>query len=146
MFVAILPDGHQVFIDRQQVGVFVIIYVFANKWMPGPLWCTSGECPKGHEISMNSRGEVISILLLLLPGPKGLCAQLPLWKKAPLLKYVTWVKSHTDKSLHKRNAFLKFCASLKANLGLDPGYWIRNFNLSVPFLFSAAKTQTRMEL
>lgn len=31
VFVAILPDRQQVFIDTQQVGVFVIIYVFANK-------------------------------------------------------------------------------------------------------------------
>lgn len=29
--VAILLNRKQVFIDRQQVGVFVIIYVFANK-------------------------------------------------------------------------------------------------------------------
>lgn len=42
----------------------------------------SGERLKGHEISMNSR-EVISILLLL-PGPKGLYAQLPVKKgKSP---------------------------------------------------------------
>lgn len=68
--------------------------------MPGPLWCVSGKCLKGHEISMNSRGEVISILLLL-PGPKGVCAQLPLWKKAHLLKYVTWAKSRTDKRFSK---------------------------------------------
>lgn len=31
VFVAILPDGQQVFINRQQVGVLVIMYVFANK-------------------------------------------------------------------------------------------------------------------
>lgn len=31
VFVAILLDGQQVFIDRQQVGGFIIIYVFANK-------------------------------------------------------------------------------------------------------------------
>lgn len=53
-----------------------MIYVFRNERMPGPLWGVSGESLKGHEISMNSRGEMISILLLL-PGPKGLCAQLP---------------------------------------------------------------------
>lgn len=70
---------------------------------------------------MNSRGEVISILLLL-PGPKGLCVQRPLWKKAPLLKYITWAKSHTDKTLHKRIAFLKLRPALTANLGPDPGY------------------------
>lgn len=76
VFVAILPDKQQVFIDRQQVEVFIMIYVLRNERMPGPLWGVSGESLKGHEISMNSRAEVISILLLL-PGPKGLCAQLP---------------------------------------------------------------------
>lgn len=62
---AILAHKQQVFTVQQQVLVFIIAYMFANKWKPRLLWCIYGNVPeeilKGHKISMNNILEVISM-------------------------------------------------------------------------------------
>lgn len=58
-------------IHGQITGVSIMmIYMFANKWSPGPRWYILEfmleECLKGQEIVMNCVAEVISIYLI--PG------------------------------------------------------------------------------
>lgn len=74
LFVAILPDGQQVVIDKQQVGVFIIIYMCLQIRMNARsavacVW----RMPERSRGSMNTRAKVISILLLV---SEGLCAHL----------------------------------------------------------------------
>lgn len=75
-FAALQPSwlaNNRYFIVKKQVLVFIIIYMFANKWLPDLLWFIHGnmleEFLKGHFfISMNSILEVISICLFLVFG------------------------------------------------------------------------------
>lgn len=62
----------QVFIVKQQVLVFIMTYMFGNKWMPKPTWDVYGNVPKEwfkcHENPMNSILE--SDYHIFIPEPK----------------------------------------------------------------------------